>query len=303
MRILITGSNGMLGSDLVKELASYEIAGIGKSQNRHRHISYTATDLTNRKAVLKSIESLQPAVIIHAAAFTDVDGCEQNPNQAFSVNVKGTEHVAEAGDAVGSTLIFISSDYVFDGTKPEPYAEEDRPNPVSVYGRTKYEAEELLKARSKSAWIIRSSWLYGANGKNFFRSIMEKASMGKELRVVQDQKGAPTYTKDLAQGIKMLIERTSRIQGFRILHLANAGQTTWFEAAQKMIRKMDPNVSVKPISSEELSRPAKRPANSALNLARIKKDLKIELRRWDEALDEFWNETLEKEWQSVTRSH
>ena len=302
MRILITGSNGMLGSDLVKVLSPYEVSGLGRQPNRHEPIPYLQTDITNRKALLKAVSSLKPAVIIHAAGDTDVDGCERNPRQTFSVNVEGTKHIAEAADSCGAILVFISSDYVFDGTKSEPYEEEDRPNPISVYGRSKYEAEEFLKAHSRSVWIIRSGWLFGANGINFFRSVMEKASKEKELCVVNDQKGAPTYTKDLALGIKMLIERASRIQGFRIYHVANGGQTTWFEAAEKVLEKMRLPIPIKAISSDELNRPAKRPANSALNLARIKNELGIELRRWDEAFHEFWSETLEKEWQSVVTS-
>lgn len=292
----------MLGSDLVKALASYELSGIGKSPNRHESLQYVEADIANRSAVLKAVASLKPAIIIHSAAYTDVDGCERNPNRAFSVNVKGTEHIAEAGEASGAALVFISSDYVFDGTKSTPYDENDQPNPVNVYGRSKYEAEELLKTRSRSVWIIRSSWLFGENGRNFFRSIIEKTSKEKEFRVVNDQKGAPTYTKDLAHGLKMLIERANRIQGFRIYHLANGGQTTWFDAARELAAKVDSKIQARPISSRELDRPAKRPANSVLNLARIKKDLGIELRRWDEALNEFWSEVLQKEWRMITRS-
>ncbi len=303
MRILITGSNGMLGSDLVKVLSPYEVSGLGRGPSRHDQISYLETDITNRSAVLKAVSSLKPAIVIHAAADTDVDGCEQNPRQAFSVNVEGTKHVAEAADSCGAVLIFISSDYVFDGTKTEPYEEDDHPNPISVYGRSKYEAEEFLKAHSRSVWVIRSSWLFGANGRNFFRSIMEKASKEKELCVVNNQKGAPTYTKDLARGIKMLIERANRIQGFRIYHLANGGQTTWFEATQKVLEKMRSQVLVHAVSLGSLNRPAKRPLNSVLNSTRIKNELGIELRRWDEAFHEFWSETLEKEWQSVVTSH
>ena len=292
----------MLGSDLIKVFASHEISGIGKQSDRHKQIPYLETDIADRNAVLKAVALFKPAIVIHTAAYTDVDGCEKNPDQAFSVNVKGTEHVREASEACGAVLIFISSDYVFDGKKTGSYQEGDQPNPLSVYGRTKYEAEELLKARSRSVCIVRSGWLFGANGKNFFRTIMEKALQEKELQVVNDQKGAPTYTKDLAQGIKMVAERANRISGHQIYHLANTGQTSWFEAARKVTEKMRAQVLLKPISSEILNRPAKRPANSVLNMTKIKDQFGIELRKWDEAFNEFWSMVLEKEWQSVTAS-
>ena len=298
MRILVTGSNGMLGSDLIAELTPrYEVCGLGRRANRHSQIPYEQADIANRSSVFKAVSSLKPAIIVHAAACTDVDGCELNPYQAFLVNVKGAEAVAEASDSLGATLIFISTDYVFDGTKSSPYQEDDLPNPLSVYGRSKFEAEEFLKSKCKSVWIIRSSWLFGSNGKNFFRTILQAVLKNEPLRVVNDQEGAPTYTKDLAKGISNLIEKGNRVEDYRIYHLANSSQTTWFEAAQKLLKKMNSNVDLKPISSQELNRPAKRPQNSVFNMSRIKNDYGIELRSWEEALEGFWKESLAKEWQ------
>ena len=290
----------MLGSDLVAELASfYEVCGLGKQANRNPEIPYVQTDITNRAGVLKAVRSLKPAIIVHAAAWTDVDGCERNPQQAFLVNVKGTEFVAEASDGVGAALFFISSDYVFDGTKPSAYEEQDFPNPVNVYGRSKFEAEEFLKKFCRSAWMIRSSWLFGRNGKNFFRAILHSALEKQELRVVDDQRGAPTYTKHLAKGLRALIEKGTRVKGSIAYHLANEGETTWFQAAKKLLAKTNSKNEVKPISSQELARPAKRPSNSVLNMTKIKKAYGIQLPSWEQGFDEFWNESLEKEWQSL----
>ena len=299
MRILVTGSNGMLGSDLVTELAPrYDICGLGKGANKHSQISYHEVDITNQTAVIRAISLAKPAIIIHTAAFTDVDGCELNPYQAFLTNVKGTEAIAHASNLVGATLFFLSTDYVFDGTKQSPYVEEDTPNPLSVYGRSKFEAEEYLKSHAYSAWIIRSSWLFGQNGRSFFRAILQKVFKGEKLCVVDDRKGAPTYTKDLASALRDLVEKGSRVQGYVVYHLANSGETTWLQAAKKLLEKVNSRVAIKPISSHELKRPAKRPANSVFNMTKIGQDYGIKLRSWEEAFDEFWEETLRREWES-----
>lgn len=295
MRILITGSNGMLGSDLVKVLASqYEVSGIGEHPNRHANIQYQQVDLVNRSAVLKAISTLKPAVIVHTAAYTDVDGCELNPRRAHSVNVKGTEYIVEGANDCQAVLFFLSSDYVFDGMKSLPYEESDLPNPLSVYGRSKLEAEEFLRSRSRSAMILRSSWLFGENGRNFFKAILERIERGEELKVVNDQKGAPTYTLDLARAIQSLIEKTKRPQGTVTYHIANSGETTWFDAAKSIMQKIGIFAPLKPISSEVLNRPAKRPRNSVFNLNRIERDYGIRLRHWKEALNEFWFSFLAK---------
>ena len=288
----------MLGSDLVVELAPhYEVCGLGKQSGSRHQIQYVQADIANRSAVFKAVISLKPAIIVHTAAYTDVDGCESNPYQAFLVNVSGTQSVAEAGDKVGATLFFVSTDYVFDGTKPTPYDEEDQPNPLSVYGRSKFEAEEFLKSKCRSVWIIRSSWLFGANGRNFFRTILQAVLRGEPLRVVDDQKGALTYTKDLARVIRTMIERGNRVKGHRLYHVANGSVTTWVQAAKKVIEKTHSKVELSAISSRDLKRPAKRPANSVFNMTRLKQDFGLQLRPWEDAFEEFWSETLEKEWQ------
>lgn len=296
MRILITGSNGMLGSDLVDVLSpEYQVIGLGASANHHPQIDYLQADVSDPPQVDKAVSQIKPAIIVHTAAYTDVDGCELDPNRAYLINTKGAELIGEASDRAGGTLIFISSDYVFDGTKKAPYLETDVPNPVSVYGKSKFQAEEWLKANCKSVSIIRSSWLFGKNGRNFFRAILKRLGKREGLSVVDDQKGAPTYTLDLAEGLKQLIERARRPKGFEIYHLANTGSTTWYGAAKKLVEKTGQKVDLKPISSAELNRPAKRPANSVFDQSKIKSAYQIQLRSWEDALNHYWEHTLRHE--------
>ena len=300
MKILITGSNGMLGSDLVAILSPhYQIAGLGLNDNDHSSIPYFKTDISNPSAVLNAVHSFKPAIIIHCAAYTDVDGCELEPNQAYRINTKGTQYLAEASDQVGATIFFISSDYVFDGTKTGPYLESDRGNPVSVYGRSKFEAEEWLKSNCHSASIIRSSWLYGKIGKNYFHSILQRVKDQKELSVVNDQKGGPTYSKDLAIGLKLFLERSSRPKGCEIYHLANQGAVSWHEVAKELLQEMKISKEIKPISSAELNHAAKRPANSVFDMSKMRTRYGIELRSWNEAFRDFWDEVLKFEWQEM----
>ncbi len=302
MRILITGSNGMLGSDLVEAFSEkYEIFGLGKHPNRHPKLQYHQADLAHSAQIKKAVSEIKPAVIVHAAAYTDVDGCELNPHQAFLINTIGTQSIAEASDQTGATLIFLSSDYVFNGKKSGPYLETDSPDPISVYGRSKFEAEEWLKNHSKSVSIIRTSWLFGKNGRNFFRAILNLLSEGKDLNVVNDQLGAPTYTLDLAEGIKMFIERAKRPKGHVTYHLANTGSTTWHGAALKLIELTKEKKQVKAITTDQLNRPAKRPANSVLNLEQIKNTYQISLRSWEDALNHYWKQALSEEWQRKIR--
>ena len=302
MRILITGSNGMLGSDLVELLKDqFEIAGLGLNENRHSSIPFFKADLGNRSAIVQAVNTFRPAIIVHAAAYTDVDGCESHPHQAYLINTKGTQCIAEASNQTGATLIFISSDYVFDGKKDSAYLETDPANPISVYGQSKFEAEEWLKEHSNSVSIIRSSWLFGKSGRNFFRAILGRLKEGNELSVVDDQQGAPTYTLDLAGGIKSFIQHAQRPKGYEIYHLANTGFTTWYGAAKKLIAKTGVQKEIKPITSTELNRPAKRPKNSVLNLNKIKSLYGIELRGWEEALDHFWEHVLRSEWKEMVK--
>lgn len=300
MKVLITGAGGMLGRDLVKTLTPrHEVIPFITEQNSTSNDNPPA--VLNESLIAGIFAANKPDVVIHAAAYTDVDGAEQNGGQAQLVNVKGTLNIAGASIKAGAVLFFISTDYVFDGLKSTPYEEDDAPNPLSMYGKTKLAAERELALKFAplgSIYIIRTSWLFGANGKNFFRSILKAARERDVIRVVGDQKGAPTYTKDFASVFQVLIEKANRQTGCRIYHLANSGSTTWHHAAEALLKKVHFTGKLVAIGSNELGRPAKRPENSVLNLKKVQRDFGIRLRPWEAALDEFWNEVLKHEWES-----
>lgn len=306
MKILITGSNGMLGSDLVHMLSGdHEVSGIGLSENRHPNIVYKKCDITNQNQVLKCVSELKPSVIIHAAAYTDVDSCERNPAKCFQVNTQGTEHVVQASSQIGALLFFVSTDYVFDGDKKGFYEETDEPHPVSIYGESKLRAENLVRSKNLGFYIVRLSWLFGEHGPNFFKAIIKKISRGEDLKVVYDQIGAPSYTQDLAKAFRSLVEcadqKVRERKGVHIYHLANTGTTSWFRAAEFILEKANSTVGLVKITSDQLRRAAKRPKNSVFNLEKIKKDFQIELRPWQEALGVYWDRSLKKEWEQLVK--
>jgi dTDP-4-dehydrorhamnose reductase len=197
-----------------------------------------------------------PAVVLHAAAWTDVDGAEDDPQGAAAVNVGGTRHVAE----LGVPLVYFSSDYVFDGRKPEPYVESDAPNPQSAYGRTKWHGEA---AAGESAWIVRSSWLFGSTGNNFVRTMLRVGRERDEVSVVDDQRGCPTYVAHLARATREILSLP-----FGIYHVAAGGDCTWAELAEAIFEEADVACRVRRITSAELNRPAPRPAYSVLRSAK-----------------------------------
>ena len=219
-RILITGSSGMLGADLCQELEKdYEVYGADlvhrtsytcppKPERRRRIVHrFIKGDITNRKSVANIVYRIKPDIVIHAAAWTDVDGCELNKKKAYKINSEGTKNVALACRTANAPLIYISTDFVFDGKKNRPYAEADRPNPISVYGGSKYKGEIYIKRILRRYYILRTSWLYGRNGRNFVDIIIDKAKKERALKVVNDQIGSPTYTKDLAKAIHAFLDR------------------------------------------------------------------------------------------------
>lgn len=274
MKILITGSEGMLGDDIAKVLKpEYEIIPL----------TLEKADITDNRSLNFFLANYPaPEFIIHAAAFTNVDGAEIAPEEAFKVNELGTQNLVKIAGQFQIPLLYISTDYVFDGKKTSPYLEEDAPGPLNQYGLSKLKGEEAVKALKKY-FIVRTAWLYGKNGPNFVKTMLELAQKNKELAVVNDQKGSPTYTKDLARAIGQLI----KINDFGIYHLTNSGQTTWYHFALKIFELAKINVSVKPVTTAEFPRPAARPANSVLAPGRWQKaGFKI-LRPWQEALADY----------------
>lgn len=302
MKILVTGANGMLGSDLVAELLNgkpHEVHGVGLGETKNKSIPFHAVDMTDQKAISSLILDLKPNLVIHAAANVDADFLEDHPDTAYKVNTDGVIYTAQAAQTVQAPFFFFSSDYVFDGLKQGSYNESDRPDPLSIYGQSKYRAEQYLQANIKKHCIFRICWLFGANGKNFFRTILNAAPAGKELKVVNDQIGAPTYTKHLSRVVRKMAERTESKMPQSIYHIANSGATSWYEAAKYLLQKIDYKKEIKAINSSELDRRAKRPINSKLDLSRLKADFGIEMPTWQQALDEYWQDSLEKEWKQA----
>jgi dTDP-4-dehydrorhamnose reductase len=251
LRVLVTGARGMLGSDMCDVLGTdYEVAPYDIED----------FDIVNADATLKAVREVSPQVILHLAAFTDVEACEGDKLQPMAVNSVGTRNVATAASEVGAYLVYISTDYVFDGTKGEPYVETDVPNPVNHYGLTKLRGEQHVQDLAPRYLIIRTSWLFGPNGKNFVDTMLGRAAGGGTLEVVSDQQGSPTYTMDLARGIRQAFERD--VEGF--LHMTSSGITTWFDLALYAVDLAGIKAEIRPVASTEYPTRAQRPAYSVL---------------------------------------
>jgi dTDP-4-dehydrorhamnose reductase len=276
--LLVIGAKGMLGRDLVGVLHSSfpddEIVGWDIEE----------IDIQKEEESVSKIEKLRPDIVIHTAAYTDVDGCERDEERAFAVNAEGTKYVAWAAARCRAKMVYLSTDYVFDGNKREPYLESDLPHPLNVYGRSKLQGEQYAQELVKDGLIIRTQWLYGRHGKNFVGSILHQAREKKALSIVNDQIGSPTYTTDLARAISVLIQFDA--QG--IFHVTNSDRCTWFTFGQTILNLSGMNeVKVIPISSEELHRPAVRPSYSVFNCQKLKEKTGLTLRPWSEALKDY----------------
>jgi dTDP-4-dehydrorhamnose reductase len=293
--ILIVGSSGMLGTDLCQELdGDYEVYGIDNRSRAGLNLPYNSTpiaqryfecDITDKKSVSEVISKVRPEIVIHTAAMTDVDGCERDSKKAYAINSTGTENVALACKDIGAAMFYISTDFVFDGTKSEPYVETDAPSALSVYGKSKLKGEEAVQRNVKKYFILRTSWLYGKNGKNFVDTIIKNSKTEAELKVVNDQVGSPTYTKDLSMAIHKLLDGSFSKYG--IYHVSNAGAVSWFEYAKAILKLSGSNTKVSPISSQDLNRPAKRPAMSVLDNSKFAALTGYKMRGWEEALKEY----------------
>lgn len=262
LRILITGAGGQLGQELLAELARrdrYTLFGARRDE----------LDVSDRDQVLGAITSVAPDLVIHAAAWTAVDACEGQPDRAWKINALGSRHVAEGARLSGAQVLYLSTDYVFDGTSARPYVEWDEPRPQSVYGQTKRAGELEVLAQVPAATVVRTSWLCGRRGRNILKTILELGRSGRPLRFVNDQRGCPTFTDDLADMvIRLGIERRPGV-----FHVTNQGTTSWFGFARDVLAAagLDP-AQVTPIATAELDppRPAPRPANSVLDNAALR---------------------------------
>ena len=256
MRVTLFGASGLLGQELVHELSRNEM-----NREQLTALSSKDADLRDRARVRDVIRDSRPDWILLSAAYTDVDGCEANREFAFAVNCEGAVNVAEAAREAGSRLMFLSTDYVFDGSKGSPYQTSDARNPTSVYGESKARAEERLLEILPEVCIARTSWLFGHGGKCFPATILKLASTRPEISVVNDQRGSPTFTRDLASALAELCRASAR----GIVHVTNSGNCTWYEFAAAIVRASGLPTTIKPVTTAEFPRPARRPAYSVLS--------------------------------------
>lgn len=275
MKAMIIGATGLLGKALLRHWGDAELTGTGSRD----------LDIRDAMRVRELIGSNRPDWIVLAAAYTDVDGCESHSDLAFAVNRDGAVNVANAAKSVGARLLFLSSDYVFDGTSTVPYEISHARNPKSVYGRSKAEAEVRLLEMLPQCCIVRTSWLFGAGGKCFPDTILKLASTRPALDVVNDQRGCPTYTVDLATTIVALCGNNAS----GIVHASNAGDCTWFEFAREIVKSAGFNTEVRPVSSMQMARPAPRPAYSVLSATSLR-NYGIEMPGWKDALRRYLEE-------------
>jgi dTDP-4-dehydrorhamnose reductase len=273
-RILVTGGKGMLGTAIAERLAD---------QADLLLVDYEEMDVADRDSVRRRFREFRPELVIHCAAMTDVDGCERDPAAAHRVNEGGTEIVAAECSAAACPLVHVSTDFVFDGGKGVPYVEDDQPSPISAYGRSKLGAEEHVRRLVENHYIVRTAWSFAPWGHNFVLSILRFARERGELRVVDDQVGSPTYTPDLADGIR----RLTRTGAFGTYHMTNSGVVSRYQFAREILSLAGMgSVPVEPIKSHELEQPAARPPFSALQSDRLAGAGVAPLRPYREALAE-----------------
>ena len=271
MRILVTGAKGQLGQELQRVLTGEDVIAADRPDY----------ELTDPKLGDK-IASIRPNLVIHTAGHTDVDGCERDPEIAFAVNAQGTRRVAEGAAKANARLIYISTDFVFDGKKREPYTERDPVNPLNVYGRSKLAGEEEALKGCRRTLVLRTSWLYGVHGKNFVKTILNLAVTQPEVRVVEDQRGSPTYARHLAQVIAGLIR--SDVTG--VIHAGGEGECSRYEFAKAILQEAGLGCRVVPISTAESGRLARRPPYTALSTAFLHQH-GLNLPPWREGVRQF----------------
>ena len=277
MKVVVFGASGLLGQELVRELRADGVQG-----EQVTALSSKDADLRDRARVREVIVDSRPDWILLSAAYTDVDGCESDRDLAFAVNCEGAVNVAEAAREAGSRLLFLSTDYVFDGSKGSPYQTSDPRNPSSVYGASKARAEERLLEILPEVCIVRTSWLFGHGGKCFPATILKLAATRPEISVVNDQRGSPTFTPDLAAALVQLCRASAR----GIVHATNSGDCTWYEFATAIVRGAGLPTVVKPVTTAAFPRPARRPAYSVLSPDSLLA-YNIRMPHWQDALGRY----------------
>lgn len=273
MKIALTGSDGMLGHDIVT---------VFNDDTDLINFTINDFDITDLDKSLSKIRDAKPDYLIHTAAYTDVDGSEQDPEKAYLINGLGTRNIAMACEEIKCPIIYISTDYVFDGMSELPYSEWDLPAPINKYGLSKLIGEQYVTSLTNRFYIIRSSWLYGRNGKNFVETIVKLLSEKDEIDVVNDQVGTPTFTYDLAEKLKEIIGR-----GYGIYHITNSSSCSWYEFASEIARLTSGKTIIKPTTTEKFNLLARRPSYSVLDNTMLRLEGIKELRHWKEALQSY----------------
>lgn len=290
-KILLTGVNGQVGHALKTKLTEYEVIALSREQ----------LDLTKIHDIRRVVREIKPNVIINPAAYTAVDKAESEPELAFAINATATQILAEEAARLGAALIHFSTDYVYDGTKNTSYVESDEVNPVSVYGKSKLAGETAIRAVGLPYLILRTSWVYGAYGKNFLKTILSLAAERDALRIVGDQVGAPTSSESIANAVVQLVDVWKPIQADQtgIYHFTNTGKTSWYGFSCEIVNQYNVLMSGKDwpvlktdvkniaaITTADYPTPAARPANSCLNNAKLKQVFEVELPTWQHALQQ-----------------
>lgn len=275
MKVLVTGAKGQLGQDILRllESQSWEVFGFGREE----------LDITDERQVHEKVLSIKPDIIIHTAAYTQVDQAESDEATAFKVNAEGTKYLAQAAEAVGAKFCYVSTDYVFDGTKDTPYKADDQTNPQTIYGKSKLVGEQYTQEYCSKSYIVRTSWVFGLYGNNFVKTMLRLAEENKELGIVHDQVGSPTYTTDLARFITSLVQTDK----YGVYHGSNSGVCSWYEFAKEIFKQSNIEIVVNPLTTENFPRPAARPKYSVLDKGMIEENGFESFQDWKEALKDF----------------
>ncbi len=277
MKILIVGYKGMLGSDLFEMCKNNKFDVVG--------LDVENLDITNLNETKEKIKEINPDVVINCAAYTNVDGCEENVDLAYKVNGLGARNLAIATNEINAKLVHISTDYVFDGEGNEDLKEYDLVNPLSIYGKSKLMGEEMIKSFNNKYFILRTQWLYGKNGNNFVETMLKLSKERDTLMVVDDQIGSPTFTKDLCKAILEVI----KTENYGIYHVSNSGQSSWYQFAKDIFELSNIDINLKPCTTEQFPRPAHRPKYSVMDNSMLRINGFSELRNYKEALKEYLN--------------
>jgi dTDP-4-dehydrorhamnose reductase len=272
VKILVTGANGQLGREIARQGCGHELVLTDTD----------ILDIRNGEAVRSFFQDVKPDAVIHCAAYTNVDGAEVDLDGAFRVNVVGAQNIAAGCLETGARMVYVSTDYVFDGQKQESYHEFDSINPQSVYGDTKWQGEEMVRQILGRHYIVRTAWLYG-DGNNFVRTMLRLAETNDSLRVVHDQVGTPTSTVDLAKVIFKLLSSDA----YGTYHATCQGQCSWYEFACEIFRQAGKKITVVPVTTSEFPRPAKRPMHSVLDNHMLRMTVGDPMREWQDALEEY----------------